>query len=36
MTAIRANGILLEYESFGREADPAILLIMALGGHPTR
>ena len=36
MTAIRANGILLEYESFGREADPAILLIMGLGGHLTR
>lgn len=36
MTAIRANGIQLEYESFGREADPAILLIMGLGGHLTR
>ena len=36
MTAIRANGIELEYESFGREADPAILLIMGLGGHLTR
>jgi pimeloyl-ACP methyl ester carboxylesterase len=36
MTAILANNILLEYESFGREADPAILLIMGLGGHLTR
>ena len=36
MTAILANKIELEYESFGREADPAILLIMGLGGHLTR
>ena len=36
MTAILANGIQLEYESFGREADTAILLIMGLGGHLTR
>ena len=36
MTTARANGIRLEYESFGCEADPAILLIMGLGGHLTR
>ena len=36
MTAILANKIELEYESFGRDADPAILLIMGLGGHLTR
>jgi len=36
MTAILANKIELEYESFGREGDPAILLIMGLGGHLTR
>ncbi len=36
MTAILANNILLEYESFGRTSDPAILLIMGLGGHLTR
>jgi len=36
MTAILANKIELEYKSFGRDADPAILLIMGLGGHLTR
>ncbi|MBK8320647.1 MAG: alpha/beta hydrolase [Betaproteobacteria bacterium] len=36
MTAILANKVELEYESFGREADTAILLIMGLGGHLTR
>ena len=28
MPLIRANGLDIEYESFGREGDPAILLIM--------
>lgn len=36
MTAILANNILIEYESFGCTSDPAILLIMGLGGHLTR
>lgn len=36
MTAAHANGIRLEYESFGRASDPAILLIMGLGAHLTR
>jgi len=36
MTTTGANGIQFEYESFGREGDPAILLIMGLGGHLTR
>lgn len=36
MTVALANGIQLEYESFGSEADAAILLIMGLGGHLTR
>ena len=31
MPAIQANGISLEYESFGNPADPAILMIMGLG-----
>jgi len=36
MTQILAKGIWLEYESFGHKADPAILLVMGLGGHLTR
>lgn len=36
MTAILANNILLEYENFGCTSDPAILLIMGIGGHLTR
>lgn len=31
MPSIQANGITLEYESFGNEQDPTILLIMGLG-----
>ncbi|WP_265945967.1 alpha/beta fold hydrolase [Dechloromonas sp. A34] len=36
MASVRANGIRLEYESFGPERAPAILLIMGLGGQMTR
>ncbi len=35
MPQVRANGIDIEYESFGREGDPVILLIMGLGGQLT-
>ena len=35
MPQVRANGVDLEYESFGRESDPVILLIMGLGGQLT-
>jgi len=35
MPQVRANGIDIEYESFGRESDPVILLIMGLGGQLT-
>ena len=31
MTAIRSNGITLEYESLGDPAAPAVLLVMGLG-----
>ena len=31
MPAIQANGVSLEYESFGNPADPVILLVMGLG-----
>ena len=33
MPQVRANGIDIEYESFGRETDPLILLIMGFGAH---
>ena len=33
MPQIRANGIDIEYESFGRDSDPAILLIMGFSGQ---
>ncbi len=33
MPHVHANGLRLEYESFGSPADPAILLIMGLGGQ---
>ncbi|MEQ1439812.1 alpha/beta hydrolase [Fontimonas sp. SYSU GA230001] len=33
MARIRSNGIELEYETFGRAGDPALLLIMGLGGQ---
>ena len=33
MPQAAANGIQLEYETFGKPADPAILLIMGLGGQ---
>ena len=33
MSQAQANGITLEYETFGNPADPAILLIMGLGGQ---
>ena len=35
MPQVRANEVDLEYESFGRESDPVILLIMGLGGQLT-
>ena len=35
MPQVRANGIELEYESFGAPTDPVILLIMGLGGQLT-
>ena len=35
MSRITANGIDIEYESFGREGDPAMLLIMGLGAQLT-
>jgi pimeloyl-ACP methyl ester carboxylesterase len=35
MPQAKANGIEIEYESFGRESDPAILLIMGFGGQLT-
>lgn len=35
MTSIRANGITIEYESFGAEDAPPVLLIMGLGGQLT-
>ncbi len=33
MPQVRANGIDIEYESFGRESDPLILLIMGFAGQ---
>jgi pimeloyl-ACP methyl ester carboxylesterase len=33
MPQVRANGIDIEYESFGRDGDPLILLIMGFGAH---
>lgn len=33
MPHVQANGIRLEYETFGKPSDPAILLIMGLGGQ---
>jgi pimeloyl-ACP methyl ester carboxylesterase len=33
MTAIKANGITIEYETFGDAAAPPVLLIMGLGGQ---
>ncbi len=35
MPQVRANGIDIEYESFGRESDPAILLIMGFAAQMT-
>ena len=35
MPQIRANGLDIEYESFGREQDPAILLIMGFAAQLT-
>lgn len=35
MPQVRANGIDIEYESFGRESDPVILLIMGFSGQLT-
>ena len=32
----QANGIEIEYESYGAEGDPAVLLVMGLGGQLTR
>lgn len=36
MPQVHANGIRLEYESFGRDTDPVALLIMGLGAQLTR
>jgi pimeloyl-ACP methyl ester carboxylesterase len=35
MPRVHANGIDIEYESFGRESDPALLLIMGFGAQMT-
>ena len=35
MPQAQANGINLEYESFGSETDPTLLLIMGLGAQMT-
>ena len=35
MPQVKANGLDLEYESFGRETDPAILLIMGFAAQMT-
>jgi pimeloyl-ACP methyl ester carboxylesterase len=35
MPQIKANGLDIEYDSFGREADPAILLIMGFSAQMT-
>jgi pimeloyl-ACP methyl ester carboxylesterase len=35
MPQVRANGIDIEYETFGSDGDPVILLIMGLGGQLT-
>ncbi len=35
MTRIKANGIEIEYEAFGKKNDPALLLIMGLGAQLT-
>src|SRR5262249_24229636 len=33
MPHVQANGIQIEYETFGKPSDPALLLIMGLGGQ---
>ena len=35
MARIKANGIEIEYETFGSRKDPALLLIMGLGAQLT-
>lgn len=35
MPQVRANGIEIEYESFGRDRDPTVLLIMGFSGQLT-
>jgi pimeloyl-ACP methyl ester carboxylesterase len=35
MPQIRANGLDIEYETFGRASDPAVLLIMGFAAHLT-
>lgn len=35
MARIKANGIEIEYETFGKKSDPALLLIMGLGAQMT-
>ncbi|TAJ42656.1 MAG: alpha/beta fold hydrolase [Reyranella sp.] len=35
MARIKANGIEIEYETFGKKGDPALLLIMGLGAQLT-
>lgn len=35
MAQVQANGITIEYESFGSKDDPTVLLVMGLGGQLT-
>ena len=35
MPSITANGIEIEYETFGAATDPTVLMIMGLGGQLT-
>ncbi len=35
MARVKANGIEIEYETFGKKSDPALLLIMGLGAQLT-
>lgn len=35
MAQVKANGLEIEYESFGRDSDPAVLLVMGFGAQLT-
>ena len=35
MARVKANGIDIEYETAGNKGDPAVLLVMGLGGQLT-